>query len=258
MQRLLIASLVVVLALPAAAQIMSAEITPPSAQPGQTITLTIRPNQAVVLPSGCAAGSIRDGINGNPVALYACPAIIVMLSPCASYSMTWNQIDATGNQAPPGTYWFEVAYFSPAGNLVSEWFCFRLEAAGGTPPTLKPFGPLVQGQSTVFEIDSPGTPGGFYIMLASLTSNTGIALGNDVLCLDDDFVLSQSFPTPNPAVFTGFQGFLDGNGYATGFGITMPNFPPGVSCIPFHTQALIFDFLSNSLVATNGVTHTIL
>lgn len=246
------------LATPLTAQIMSAEISPQTAQPGQNITLTIRPNQPVQLLSGCAATSIRDDINGNMVTFYGCPLIIVNLPACGSYSQTWNQQDQFGNNVPPGTYWFEVGYFPQSGGLVSEWFCFRIEAPATNPPTLSANGPIQQGMSTVFDINSPTTPGGFYIMFASLTSNTGIPFGNDRLCLDDDIVLAQSFPTPNPAVFTNFQGFLDGTGFTTGIGVTMPVFPGGASCVPFHTQALIFDFVTNSLSVTNGITHTIL
>ena len=248
----------IMVAATASAQIMSAEISPPSARPGQPITLTVSPNQPVTLSTGCAATSIRDDINGNHVTFYACPLILVNLAPCATYSQTWNQQDQFGNQVPPGTYWFEVSYFTSAGSFQQEWFCFRIEAANSNPPTLRSLGPLVQGTTTLFEIDSPSSAGSFYLVLASLTSNTGLPFGADRLCLDNDVVLAQTVPVPNPAAFINFQGFLDPSGFAGGIAVNMPSFPPGVSCIPFHTQAILVDLGLGTAEVTNGITHTIL
>lgn len=259
MNRMTIAVAAVALfAATASAQIMSAEISPPSAQPGQPITLTISPNQAVTLSSGCAATSIRDDINGNNVTFYACPLILVNLPPCATYTQVWNQQDQFGNQVAPGTYWFEVSYFTSGGSFEQDWFCFRIEAPNTSPPTLRALGQLTQGTTTQFEINAPSSPGSFYLVLASLTSNTGILFGTDRLCLDNDLVLSQTVPVPNPAAFINFQGFLDGTGFAGGIGVTMPVFPPSVSCIPFHTQAILVDLSLGTTEITNGITHTIL
>ena len=224
-------------------------------QPIQFTVTTVTP-AGVTLPSSCAFGEIRSGSPTGPLVFApACLAVLVPLAQGQSTSLTWNQTDQNNQQVPQGDYWFGVSYFDGAFSLTTEWFCTRIADA----PSVTLSGPnLVAGGTTNFQLQSPVSSFGFYVVVASITSNVGIPAGLTRLCIDQDFVFNLSFPTPNPAIFTNFQGNLDALGNSPPIGITIPNVPI-VQGLPFKIQGAVITSVGplTAVTASNALNRCV-
>mgnify|MGYP000993139749 CR=1 FL=1 len=136
-------------------------------------------------------------------------------------------------------YYFQVDYFDAAGIFHSEFF------AGMFPNT--PTGTVLAsslpphvGMPLALSLSSSLHPSSPYVLAASGTTNTGIAVSLPVfVSLDADPIFALSFPTPDPTLFTNFQGSLDSSGNAVA-GLNIPNFPV-LACKPLHVQAVILN-----------------
>lgn len=232
---------------------------------GQTVNFTISvpiTQPTATLASGCSIVSIRSAPNGPIVwQPFICPFILINIAPGSSYPGSWDQKDSSNQQVAPGVYWAQIAYSSSAtgGNIVSQWFCFEI-VQNPPSPVLASSGPLQAGQLTGFSINAPAHPSHLFLVLASLTSNNPITIGNELTCLDNDIVLNEILAGGSPGTFLGFAGFLSNSGTTNTPAIQMPNLP-ALELLPFHVQAVIIDlatFPNVQTKLTNGLNFSIL
>ena len=238
--------LLVALSAPLAAQNTSAEFSPNPAPPGVQIDFvaTDATGSGLFLPSGCTWLEVRQGSPSGPVIDHlpqgtGCGAALVPIAANGSFGVSWNQIDTnTGLQVAPGTYWYRVSTLADVSSpIVQEWFCISIQDP--SDPTLRALTPAKAGQALALDIVAPTEPGAAYVTVASFTSNNPIVLTTGLpTCIDQDSLFSLSFPVPNPAVFTGFQGTLDAFGTAAGISVAIPA-SPVVNFQPLVLQAAV-------------------
>ncbi|MEZ5977775.1 MAG: hypothetical protein R3F34_06110 [Planctomycetota bacterium] len=146
--------------------------------------------------------------NGTPLYIPFCTQVFILLAPGDVYTSYWNQNDGMGLQVPPGVYLVNgVPYDLGAANCA-----------------LRPLGAPYVGATRHVELCAPGHGGEVYVLVASASTTTGIALGcGQVFPLDYDALMFQSLY--NPAIFGNFVGTLDANGRTNAPAISVPAQP---------------------------------
>lgn len=242
-------------------QRVSASVTPNPAPQGQPITIAITEanGTGATLPSSCAFQSIHSGSPTGPVVFAPiCLLVLTPIAPWGTASQIWTQMNSSGVQVPPGTYWFEVRTLDTgASNPVSDFFCVTIQGTQ-MDPSLTAGGPAQRGQALPLSISAPNFSNGVYVAAASLTTNTGQTLGPLSPCLDPDPLFALSFPVPDPVLFTGFQGPLDAQGSASGLAVNIPDVP-ALQCKGLHVQAAVLDPTTSPPAAalTNALSFSI-
>ncbi len=243
------------------AQQLSVSISPNPAPLGASITLQANAAYGTLFtPGGCLVTAIRSGSPTGPVVRnFPCTFLAVAIPICGSASpprqTIWNQA-VTGGTAAPGDYWFQIQHSpAPFGATTTEFFCVRIDGAIPGPTLSAPAAPTWNSFFSL-NINAPLYPTEFFVVALSGSTNVGIPLGpGQLLCLDDDFLLSLSFPMPI-ALFQGFQSYLDGAGQSAGVGIQFPA-NPGLICFPFHAQAAILP-VGGGIVLTNELSLSVM
>ncbi|MAG32283.1 MAG: hypothetical protein CL908_15480 [Deltaproteobacteria bacterium] len=249
--------LVLVLASSVPAQFgLSGVVSPAVVSPGQTVSITVTAIQQISLPSPCVWQMVRANSPTGPTVpqFIFCITVITPLAPGQSQTGTWS----VGNVAP-GTYWFQVGWFSPLGaSLQNEFFCFEVRAPGSQDPTLTATTVARLGQTLSMDVAAPLLPGAPYIGAMSLTSNNPIPLGANGpwTCIDNDLVFQLSFPAPLPGLFLNLVGTTDANGNATGIGINVPNLP-ALTWFPLKAHVAVLSPMTLTPTLTNGLAFTI-
>jgi hypothetical protein len=223
---------------------------------GQALCVTVSPNPApqgasitisgfAASPNGlysqasCFVPIIHSGTpNGPVIQALPCAFVPTPIPGCGSAAPPRSYTWTPGPQTAPGLYWFEIDWVSvPFGAPTAEFHGVTIQ---GTPP-----GPVLSGAPGAtwgtpyfLALSAPAHPGGGYAVALSGSTNTGLPLGPGLfLSLDVDAIFNLTFPTPDPAIFVGFQGALDGNGAASGIAILIP--PLFFGCVPLHAQAAV-------------------
>ncbi len=107
---------------------------------------------------------------------------------------------------------------SPDGNVV-YWTCtsagviIRADRTGSQPEITR-LGDATLGSTVRFIIDAPGLGGEMYA-LGNSTGRGPIPVGMESLALEDDFLLTSTFASPDTPFTLGYRGLLDANGMAT-------------------------------------------
>lgn len=256
-------SAVLVLAASVSTQsLLSCEISPNPATPGQGLTFAIQATTPGYLQSGCGINEIRMNSPTGPIVWqpFICPFLLILVGPGSSSYAFHSGTTAGGAAFAPGTYYAVINWNGTGGGapLPSGVFPFRIDDPMAPPlPVLWSVGGLAGGQTATFTLTSPVDPGAFYIAAASMTTTTGwFLLGGQHVALDmGDPIFALSYPLPLPNVFGGFSGSLDASGFTSAISISIP---VGVVATgnPGAIQAAIVDAMGNIKLA-NALTFSI-
>lgn len=151
----------------------------------------------------------------------SCAEVPIFMGPWGWITASWNQRDQSGQQVPPGRY-FVRTDFDVGPSTMHEITIGSVEAGVVLLGNATIF-ETITGESRRFSLCSPNDPGGTYLLLASLSSTTGLATCGGVLPLDPDPLFALSL-TPN-AVFQGSVGTLNGQGSSTAPVFDLPENP---------------------------------
>lgn len=228
------ASVLLLLVSSLGAQGVSVVLSPAVVPVGGTLSIAVTEANGVTLtfPSSCNFEGIVQGSPSGPIVDGPfCLLVLTNLGPCQTSTSSWGLAPNIG----PGLYYVRVSYYDPSSSFRSEYFPFHI---GLNEPRLTSTVPARIGQSLPLSLFSPSVPSAYYAAAASFTTNTGFqALPNLFVSLDPDFLFFLSFPTPDPLLFTNFQGFLDLTGSAQ-LSVEIPNLP-ALLCKPLHVQAVV-------------------
>jgi hypothetical protein len=235
--------LVLLITLPAPAQLLSVTVLPNPAPLGAPITVSASDAYGLGLgtSSGCLFTSVHAYAPGGPmVEAFVCIQIPLPIPACGQTprTQTWAQTSMGGGMVGPGQYWFPIAYGGPTG-MRTEWFSVTIVASPSAAPTLGVQTPPQIGTTFMMGIIAPNHPGDAYYAAISGSTNAGFAISPVLhFSLDMDALFALSFPNPPLGLFANFQGNLDNLGQATNLAIALPNLP-ALSCLPLHVQALV-------------------
>ena len=240
--------------------LLSCQVSPNPATPGQGLTFAIQATIPGYLQSGCGINEIRMGSPTGPIVWqpFICPFLLILVGPGSSSYASHPGTSAGGAAFAPGPYYAIINWNSGGVAQPSGAFPFRVDDPTAPPlPVLSSAGGLAGGQTTTLTLTSPADPGGFYIAAASMTTNTGWFLpGGGHVALDlGDPIFSLSYPTPLPNVFGGFSGSLDASGSTSAISISVPASVVAVGT-PGAIQAAIIDATGNIKLA-NALTFSI-
>lgn len=229
---------VVLAALPLTAQgLVSGYVSVNPVAPGQATAFTVTNAGSVniTLGSGCAYATVRQGLPTGPITFMPlCTSISLNIPPCGTATTSFTP--AAG--LAPGLYWFEVRYATLLGaNLNREYFPFHV--LDPAQPVLFPVTQARVGQDLILGLTAPNQAGGVYVAAASYTSNLGFAAGpTQYVAIDYDWLFGLSFPSPDPFLFSNFQGAIDPFGSAPPIIVHIPALPALV-CKPLHVQVAV-------------------
>jgi hypothetical protein len=103
-------------------------------------------------------------------------------------------------------------------------------------------------------LNAPANQGDVYVVAMSMSTNYGVDAAPGVhVGLDIDFLFNLTIPTPDPTLFSGFQGTIDQAGGATA-SIAIP--PLFIGCLPLHAQAAVIT-QSSTILLSNDLPITI-
>lgn len=131
---------------------------------------------------------------------------------------------------------------APDGSAV-YWTCtsagviIRATRTGSQPEIVTP-SVTALGQTVRFFLDAPGLGGKFYALGNSLGRGP-TALGTGLLALEQDFLLTTTFGTPNTPALVGYLGLLDANGMGTAHLVIPPS--AQLQGLVFYTGYGVFD-----------------
>ncbi len=251
-----VAALATLLALGATATTqLSVEVKGPVPQ-GSNVFTYIEATVPTELRSACPE-EIRAGSPIGPVVRGPGPCILllVVVGPNSPYTnLGWDGRDSNRAPVAPGTYYMKIAHRPVNTNVpwTDHWVPVHI-----TPQT-PPLGPLLSapamtsGQTWPISLSDAANPSASYWMAASFTTNRGFGFGPVHIALDIDPLFLLSFPAPNPAIFSGFQGVTDNAGNASA-SISVPPFAPR------GLQVCVHAIVQNGLTvnATNPLTRVV-
>jgi hypothetical protein len=223
---------------PCPAQSVCATINPTLVFAGNPITITVRDatGQGFSHLANCVATTIHSAQPNGPVVNLPSATCGAALTPVPAFG-TASKTQNLPSSLAPGLYYWKVEYAPGASTtLVAEWFAFTVDS--GIDPFLFPQTTAQVGQS--FVMDLTHVFGAFrpYVVAASLTTNSGMNFGGLFVSLDPDPVFMLSFPSPDPVLFTNFQGVLGISGTAFGVSINIPPVP-ALANLPLHVQGAV-------------------
>lgn len=224
------------------AQELSLTITPDTAPPGTSRTITGLATGALMLPcfnSGTSVG-MWSGIHNNDATRSVWPGPALPLCFFVGTNLVAGQSvseSVPGSILPtvPGTYWFRCPYNTASGQQVA-WVDFRVDQAGPEPTITAPA--PAWNQIWTLNLSDPSQAGGSYVAAASLSNQTGFGIGGGLFAsLDQDLLFTFTYPLPLP-IFPGFGlGPLDATGSATLLALIPPD--PGLVTQAVHVQAVV-------------------
>lgn len=243
MSRIVIVLLALIVARPATAQ-LAAEVVPNILFKGAPVTLTLTEYQGkeCTFLDGCIVKEARVGRPDGPTVWVAtlCPDILVPVPPHGSITTTWIPADNEGNVLPPETYWLRVSYWEMEFGMRHQWYPVTWMANLSQAMLIRWSGAVI-GQPAVMSLRATMFDASPYVVAASTTTDTGFPLFGGYLHagLDRDALFGVSFPNPDPALFSNFQGTLDTAGYAAGITVHIPAIPE-LAGHGFSVQALVW------------------
>ncbi len=208
---------------PATAQLQSV-VGPVIAPLGCSVRISFSNDTAQSWSHGVCPYVVRDAA-GQQIAPGACTLQLAITAPGGTFSTSWPQIDAQGNQVLPGSYVVEVML--PDGTSHQH----PITISPSTTPAVAPIGVARTGTTRNYGLCAPSQPNGAYLMLASLTANQGFATCSGRFPLDADPLLFHS--ATGQAPFVGFAGPLDARGETTAPALALPQLPALVG-LPLH------------------------
>lgn len=243
-----ISFLLALLVADASAQAVSGSFSPNPAPIGVPVTFTGTEalGTGCNLPSPCGWYRIHQGSQSGPLVPLGqfCIQVIVPVGPNGTFAFTWNQHDSSGQQVPPGPYWFEVRTWDQGFQQLSiNWFCISIQPAGA--PSLTATGPARVGLQTPLQVHAPSEPGAIWVVACSLDCNNPIAIPGLDVCLSLPIFL-EPFTTP--------LGVLDASGDSSGLELVVPNTPLAL-WQGLHVQSLVFG--AAGLLVTNTLSFTV-
>ncbi len=247
-------SLCVIAASTVLAQPLTGVFTPQTATAGTPVVLRVSNGgtQSLTLTSGCGYNAVIAGSPAGATVFQPliCPFILITIGPCQSRNVNVN----IPSSLVPGQYYVRIDYRIGANTaVVSDYFPFAIPAAGA--PTLASTTPAQIGTSLLCTLNAPGFGGGYYIMAASFSANTGFAVTPTLyVALDLDLLFNLSFPAPDPTLFTNFQDGLSPTGTSNTIAVNIPNLP-ALSWLGMVLQGVAFDGVGNPAL-TNPLSFT--
>lgn len=207
-------------------------VGPSPAPLGAPIAISVANDAArpIFLPSPCPfrVRSERGGVVFTP----SCTPGAIPVAPGSVFTVTWDQVDDSGQKAPAGTYLVDV--FFPGGASTSS---LVIDAA--THAAIAPVGPVRVGTTRSLHLAAPGCEGLAYLMAASFQAvTTGIQTCAGVVPLAADSLLELSLG-PNP-FFSNFAGVLGVVPSPASPAITVPN-EPSLAGVKFVLAFVVID-----------------
>lgn len=180
-----------------------------------------------VAPAGCPVvftlsndGPVDALIDSCAWSVYDPSGAVVASPPCAgpvlvpvgdTYTWTWDQNDASGQQVPAGIYLLGA----PGGPGVP--------VSSAPFATIAPLGAPKLGTARSLQLCSTQDPSFPYLLMASGSAQVGFATCAGPFPLDVDPILAASLF--DPGTFQSFFGLLDANGLSTAPTLALPAAP---------------------------------
>ncbi len=230
-----------VLASSAVSAQLSSTVGPPVAPTGCAVTITISNDTAGTAITNLCPYKVFDQGGGLVLDPFCFPVDLQMPAG-GTFTAEWLQEDGVGAQVPPGLYTIEVTL--PDSSVESH----VVEVSATAQAGLSMLGAAKTGTTREFQLCSPGDPGGFYFMAASLSSVPGTpsCAGIVPLTIDPAFNLSVN---PTSPIFLNFTGNLDADGLSLDPALAVPDSASfvGLSLVFGYT---VLDFFQPCFVIT--------
>jgi hypothetical protein len=212
---------------------VSVTVGPSPAPVGAPIAITVAndTNAGIFLANPCPY-HVRNS-TGATIYSPICIQIIVNIAPGEVFTTLWPQVDDSGTQVPPGTYFVDVNF--PGGTSSTSVVIDAATQAGAAQ-----LGPTRTGTSRhLYLVSTPADAGHAYLVGASnFPTQGGIVTCGGTVPLQNDALLQLS-QTPNP-YFGAFSGNLGNTASTTDPVINVPNIP-GLNGATFVVAFVVLD-----------------
>ena len=198
---------VILLAFPAAAQVVTTQVGPDPAPLGGPVFASVTNNTDLIMGIGGCPWRILDA-SGALVYEPSCIVLELLVGSLGTINYRWDQTDGSGLQVPAGTYRFVVA--TPGGTFDTPF------VVGGVDASLHLKGTPAIGTDVIgfggrqVALSAPLAPGAMYWLGAAFASTPGIATCAGIMPLANDPLLAISL---GGGVVTSSIGTLDSSGY---------------------------------------------